>query len=540
MINSAPPDTSRLGKEPELRTNRKIPALRRGRFAPNLLTNVAHLGFTLLVGLWYVPFLVTHLGPAAYGIIPLTNSITAYMLLVTMSLNSAVGRSMAVALEEEDDAKANRIFNTSLWGSAALAAILVFPATVGLIYLDRIIRIPPGYEVQARWLFAGVIVAFLLSEIKATFDISSFCRNRFDLRNLVSTGEILTRVGLVALLFTSIQPAIKYVGLAIGVGTAVSTVGAIWLWRVLTPNLRVRLQYFDFGILKSLTRTGGWVALNTLGSFLYLNLDLFVANQLFSAEMAGRYAAVLQLPFFIRLFANAIAGLFTPNMLSLYARRNIDEMVTYLRRSVKFSGLVLALPIGLMCGFAEPSLRLWLGPAFSSLAPLLFLLAFHLCANLAMQPLYGLPLAVDRVKVPALVALAIGVANVLLALLCAGYLGWGVYGLAVPGAVMLTLRHLVFTPLYGARILNKPARTFYGEVIPTLLATAIAIGLCRLIVFRWDISNWAALAGASLVVTVVFAAIVTFVFLRPEERSEVKNMLAQLRPAFVTAAEARS
>ena len=509
-------------------------AANHGRFAPNLLANLGHLGFSMLVGVWYVPYLVNNLGPAPYGLVPLTSSITAYMLLVTMSLNSAVARTMAAALEHGDTRRANSIFNTSFWGSIALCAILTIPAVLGLVHLERLIRIPPGYESEARWLFAGVVVAFLLNEIKTPFDVSSFCRNRFDLRNIVSICEILTRVSIVVLLFTAAGPSIAHVGVAIALGTAVSAGGAIWLWRVLTPALRLSRRDFDIGILRGLTHTGGWVVVSTLGSFLYLNLDLVVANRLFSPEQSGRYAAILQLVFFVRLFANSVAGLFTPNMLALYARGNGAELLVYLRRSIRFSGLMLALPIGLLCGFGEPLLRIWLGPDFARLSPLLFILAFHLCVNLSMQPLYALPLAADRVKVPGIVALAIGVGNLLLALLLAGHLGWGLYGLAVPGAVMLTVRHLVFTPLYGARILGQPAATFYCQVVPTLLATAIAIGLCRLLMLRWEIAHWQQLIAASLIASFAFAAIVFLFFLKPAERAEIRTMGAQLRPSFLT------
>ena len=53
------------------------------------------------------------------------------------------------------------------------------------------------------------------------FDVSSFCRNRFDLRNLVAISELLTRVGLVVLLFYVVQPRVSYVGLGIFSGTVV-------------------------------------------------------------------------------------------------------------------------------------------------------------------------------------------------------------------------------------------------------------------------------------------------------------------------------
>jgi membrane protein EpsK len=261
---------------------------------------------------------------------------------------------------------------------------------------------------------------------------------------------------------------------------------------------------------------------------LYLNIDLLLANRLFGPEQAGRYAAVLALPTLLRSLASAVGGIFAPTMYHIYARGDIDGLVVYLNRAIKFVGLVLALAIGLICGFSEPLLSLWLGPAFGSLAPLLFLMSIHLCINLSMYPLYAVPLAANRVKVPGLVTLMIGVGNLLLALLLADVLGWGLNGLAAAGAMMLTVRHLLFTPLYGARVLNRSYGTFFREVVPIVVATLATIGLCRLILWRWVISNWAELGMAALGVSLLFAAIVCLL-LAPEERSALRDAVARSR-----------
>jgi hypothetical protein len=57
---------------------------RTGRFAMNLVANVGQLGLSMVVGAWYVPFLIRHFGAAAYGLIPLTSLITSYMALITV------------------------------------------------------------------------------------------------------------------------------------------------------------------------------------------------------------------------------------------------------------------------------------------------------------------------------------------------------------------------------------------------------------------------------------------------------------------------
>ena len=503
--------------------------VKRARLSVNLVANVGHLGLTLAVGIFYVPFLVRHLGPAAYGLIPLASTITSYMALVTLGLNAAVGRSLTIALEQEDHALANRIFNTSLWGNLALCIGLLIPAGLGLAFLDSIVRVPAGFETDARWLFAGIAAAFILNELRIPFVVSAYCRNRFDLYNLVATSEVLTRVGLVVLLFHGLSARVHYVGGAILCGTMFSAAGAIWMWRRLTPTLRIARRDFDWGVLGSLTATGGWVIVNQVGAMLYLGIDLLVANRLFGAELGGKYAAVLALPILIRTVGATIGAVFSPTGVYYFAREDIDGLVTYMRRAVKCLGLMLALPIGLMCGFSEPLLRLWLGPGFGEWSPLLFLLAAHLCINMAINPLLGLQITTNRMKVPGVVTLVIGLANLGLALLLAGPMQWGLYGIAAAGAIMMTVKHALFTPLHAAHVLGKPAFTFLRELPLILLVTAVTILLGRAVGSVWEMSGWGDLIVAGLGLSFVCCAGVYGLVLNPEERQMLRHALRKDR-----------
>lgn len=510
---------------------RERPAEVRGRFSLNLGASLGYFGLTVVIGAWYVPFLVRSLGPAAYGLIPLASTITSYMSLITLVLNSAVSRSLTIALEHSDHAKANRVFNTSLWGSVVLVLILLVPAGLGVAVLDHLIRIPPGYESEARWLFVGVMLAFLVNELKTPFDVSSWSRNRLDLRNLVNTGEVLVRVGLVVALFLAASARVHYVGWGILGGTLLSATGAIVLWRVLTPSLHLSLRAFDWTILKELTTTGAWVIVNQLGAILYLSIDLLVANRMFGAEAGGRYAAVLQLPLLIRTVGTTIGGVFSPTIVYYYARQDADGLLRYLRRAVKLAALMLALPIGLMCGFAEPLLRLWLGSGFAELDGLLVLMTFHLCINMAVNPLLGVQYAADRMKVPGLVTLGMGAANLALALILAGPAGWGLSGIAAAGAIMLTLKNLCFTPVYAAHVLQRSWLSFLPEFAISAAVTVVSVALSWLVARAWPIHGWDQLVLAGLGLSAVYIVGVYRFVLTPDERALLwRNCPVRFRP----------
>jgi membrane protein EpsK len=482
----------------------------------------------MLVGAWYVPFLVRQLGPAAYGMIPLASMITSYMTLITFGLDAAMCRSMAITLERHEHRQANVVFNVAFWGNLAIAALLAIPAFAAIIGINHIVRIPPGYETATRWLYVGTIAAFLLNQVKTPFGVSCFVLNRLDLQNVVIVGETLARVGLVVFLFLVLTPRIEYVGAGILAGTMVSTLGAIWFWKMLTPGLQVRLRDFDWATFKSLSHTGGWVIVSQIGVILYVNIDLLVANRLFGPGESGRYAAVLVLPTLLRTLGMTVGEIFAPTMYQKYTRGNFEDLSAYLNRAIKFVGLIMALLCGLVCGFSKPLLQLWLGPAFGSLAPLLALMAIHLCINLSMYPLYAVPLAANRVKVPGIVTLAIGMLNLALALLLARFFGWGLYGIAAAGAVSLTIRQLAFTPVYSAVVLHQPGKTFYRMIIPILGAMLATIGLCQLVVWRCKISSWMGLGMAALLVSLLFA-VASWWLLTSAERAALKDAIVQWR-----------
>ncbi|HXA44022.1 MAG TPA: oligosaccharide flippase family protein [Candidatus Angelobacter sp.] len=499
-----------------------------GRFAVNLVSNVGKLGLTMLVGVWYVPFLVRQLGPAAYGLTPLASMITSYMGLVTFSLDIAVGRYLTLALARKDYRDANTVFNVAFWGNVAIAALLAIPAIAAIANVQHLVRIPPGYETATRWLFAGTVAAFFLNEIKIPFLASCFALNRLDLQNVVTVGETLTRVGLVVFLFLVFAPRVEYVGAGILAGTMVSTIGAVRFWRVLTPALHIRFRDFEWTVMKSLCHTSGWIVVSQIGLFLYASIDLVVANRLFGPEQSGRYAAVMQLSVLLCTLGMTVGQIFAPTMYQKYAGGNFEELAAYLNRAIKFVGMVMALAVGLICGFAKPLLQLWLGPAFGNLAPLSCLIALPLSVSLCMYPLYAVPLAANRVKLPGVVTLAVGALNLALALLLAGVFGWGLYGIAAAVAISLTLRNSLFAPLYAAQVLQRPGKTFYRTVIPIIGATLATIGLCRLVLWSWTISNWVDLGMAAITVSMLFMA-VTYSLLTSGERAALTDTVVRWR-----------
>jgi len=500
--------------------------VKRGKLSSNLFTNVANLGLNAVIGVWLTPYLVHRLGVAAYGIIPLATTVTSYLGVITLVLNAAVARFLTIDIEREDYEKANRTFNTSLFGNIILATALLLPMTwLVLFHVDSIFHLPSGFEAQAKMFFVCTLVVFTLALLTAPFEVATYCQNRFDIRNAISmTGSIL-RIGLIVLLFNVFQPQMWHVGVSAVIAGVFALLFSMKTWKTLIPKLYIHRSMLDLSALRELTAAGKWIAISQIGTILLVSIDLVVVNRLFGAEATGRYAPLLQWPVLLRYLGLTLSTVLGPTVLYFYANSDIDGLISYTRRAVKFLGLAMALPVGLVCGLSKPLLILWLGQEFSALSPLLVVMTSHLCINLGYLPLHNISMATNKVRWPGITQLLAGASNLLLALFLSKSLGLGLYGVAAAGAIVLTARNVFFTPLYSAHILGKDYTIFLKEVLPIgVIGFLVAVG-CWFASFHVALVSWPRMSIFAGLVSSLYLGIVWGFVLSAEERKMIREVV---------------
>ncbi|MCA9948174.1 MAG: oligosaccharide flippase family protein [Anaerolineales bacterium] len=497
------------------------------RFAVNVGSNLLMLGLTMLSGIWFTQYLIENLGVALYGIVPLALSVTNYMNVINSSLNSSVGRFLTIDLNHGDHLSANRTFNTALWLSIVVC-LLLLPVVLVVSYLAPLFfNVPPGSETAVRFLFVGVMLAYLISIVRSIFNVSPFAHHRFDLQNAVLATNLIIRVGLAVILFTLLMPTLWFIGVGSIAGALISTVLAIVIWRYLTPELKIGLHFFDREQLGKLAGMSGWVLVTQVGALLFLNIDLVVANLRLGAEVTGQYGSVLQWHIMLRMLATTATSVLAPIIIAQYAHNNLNKMASLTRRSVKLLGLGLAFPIGIVAGLSHPLLNIWLGPEFTHLALLLTILVIHLCVNTAVLPLFSVQAALNRVRIPGIVTLVLGILNLILAWWWAPYNSIGI-GIALAGALILTLKNTIFTPLYGAYIQDLPWHTFLTSLVPGVLGTLCITAAAFFIGQYFQIDSWIKIGVVGAIVGLIYGGAAFVIALSKEDRQFLTRFLPRL------------
>lgn len=450
------------------------------------------------VGICLVPYLVHHLGRAAYGLIPIAGALTQYVALINHSISSAVTRFLTIAFQQDDHEDANRIFNTAFFSYLALGLIQI-PVFALLIWnANMLFSIPQELYRDTIILLTCSAAAFLINLISSVFAVPQYANNRLDIsRSIDITRQILRLTGIV-ILFLNFGPRLRYVGyvdLTLSVFIAIIN---IYIARRLAPMLLLRLGSFDYSKIRQLMSMGGWLLVNQVGVLLFMRTDVWVCNRFVSAEAAGDYAAILQWSSLIRSGAAILAGVVAPMITIYYARKEIENLVRLSKLSVRLFSIVLAIPISILCVFSPQILRLWLGDSFIRLSPLMVIMLCHLGINISVSPLLYAKTALNRVRWPGLVTLFAGILNIFLAIILVKHSNWGIYGVAIAGAIILTLKNALFMPIYGALILKQPWTSFITPYLSGLML------LSALVVLGFVINRWIQPTCWSRLVLVIF------------------------------------
>lgn len=496
-------------------------------FVVNVISNATMLAVKLFFGLWFTRYLIQSLGVAIYGVITLSMVVTSYMKIVNSALNHSVGRYLTIEIRQKRSRFANQTFNTAFWSYLGISIIL-FPILIGFsLATPHVFDIPLGYERGTKYLFLGVTLAYLVSIVRSSFDVCMFASNRFDLQNAIFASDLISRMLLIFLLFQIINPAMEPVGFGILFGVIVSLVLAISIWRWVTPELFVNLKAFDRSRLNQLTGMSIWLIITQIGSLLIQDVGIIVVNVILGAEASGRYGSINQLSIMLRELARVIATTLPPVFLSLYATGQLDRMKKLVKKSVKLLGLVIALPIGLVVGLSVSILKIWLGPEFMDLNILLVILVSHLCINLSIYPLLSVQVAANKVKIPAMVTLILGLLNMILSVVWAKW-GSNGFGIALAGALTLTVKNVFFIPIYVAYIQKAPWNTYLFDIIPGFLGF-IGIGLISYFLnINFSIENWLDLVIVALVIAIFYMAFV-YTFVLEENDRKLLDQIIHLK-----------
>jgi O-antigen/teichoic acid export membrane protein len=491
-------------------------------------SNVVRLLLSMLISLVLPPFLVHRLSAAEYSAWVLILQLSAYVSLLDLGLQTAIGKFVA-----EHDAAGDRETNHYLVSTSftmlAVAALIAAVAVIVMAWhVPQLFRQMPAVlvpEVRLGVMAVGLSSAFALpfSSFSAIFT----GLQRYAFTTLVAiASRTLSAAALIILLLMHgglVQMALIMAAFNIAVAIA-QYLG----WRSYARE-RVNFSFllFDRGSAVRLAKYGSVLSLWTFAMLLISGLDTVIVGH-YDYRNTGFYAIASSVTNVMLALIGSLFGPLLPAFSSMQAGAKPDRMGELCIQASRYCTLLLCV-LGLPLIFgAYPLLSLWIGRPYAARSALY--LQLLVIGNIIRQLAYPYVIAVvatGKQHLATISAIAESSVNISLSIWLVQR--WGAIGVAVgtlAGAIVSVGVHTLVSMRYTQSTILIPRWRF---VIGGILRPLLIISPSLLLYPFWRPLNMLpaepALLAGWLVSTI---AIAWMIGLNAEERRTIKKSVFQL------------
>ncbi len=498
----------------------------------NFIAQVVAFAINFCISFFLTPFIIENIGVEANGFVTLANNFVEYAQLFTVALNSMAGRFITIKMHQEKFEDANKYFTSVVIANLFFSLVFTIVFAVVILFLEHFLNISRSSVNDIKILWTFIALNFVLSLFTSNFSVATFISNRLDKAALTNARGIIIRAGALVLCYTCFRPYTFYVGIATLLWGINNLVSHIYYKRKLTPELRIRREYFDFGCIKELLASGIWNSVSKLSSILSSGLDLLITNIFVNGVAMGVFNLSKTASNIVLSLFGMLSSIFAPQLTIAYAKNDFEEMKRQLISSIKLLGVFSSIPIAILVGFGKAFYTLWVPTQDADFLHLLTIITcFNLIFALPLEPIYNIFTVRNKIKVSSLALVAFSAASILTVFIGLNFLQdekIKIIYIASVGAFYNVLRLFTFLPIYGARCLDFKLTTFYPviarNVISVIILTAIAIGANTL----FTIDTWIKLIAICVVVAFIGLITNIITLYRKEELHDLYSIFMGL------------
>jgi O-antigen/teichoic acid export membrane protein len=328
-------------------------------------SNTLRLLLSILSAAFLPPFLVRHLSQAEYSAWVLILQLSAYVSLLDLGLQTAVGKFVAEYHAMGDRETNRRLVSTSLStiiGAAVIAAGFV---------VVMVVRVPELFHQMPQGLLSEVRLSLLVVGLSSAFALpfSPFLSVFTGLQDygfptvLTIISKVLSGMALMALLV--LHRGLVELALAIAFFNVATALAQFQGWRKYARELvAFSFPFFDRKSAIQLTKYSGVLVIWTLAGLCVSGLDLVIVGH-FDYKNTGFYAVGASVTNFMLMIVTGTMGPLIPAISSLQAGRTPGQIGDLTVRATRYGTLLICLSgLPLVIG-AYPLLNLWVGREYA-------------------------------------------------------------------------------------------------------------------------------------------------------------------------------
>ena len=481
------------------------------------------LGINILTGLFYTPWMIHSIGKANFGLYTLAMSVIS-LFVFDFGLSSAVTRFIAKYLAMGRQDLANNCLGL-VYKLYIYIDIVLFLALIGVYFLIpriyeeltpiEIERFKVVYSIAAIysvWSFPFIPVNGILTahEKIIQLKIADVFQKLFIV--IAMTICLLLGYGLYALVLINAVGGLLCIGFKLICITKFTDQKISW-------------HYSSKSELKQLGSYSGWVTIIALAQRCIFNLAPTILGITSGADAIAILGIAMTIEGYCFTFSSALNGIFLPKVTRIVVNQNGNVMPLMIKVG-RFQLFVIAfIVIGFIC-FGKQFIQLWVGDSFeaSYLCAVLIIIPalFHLPQTIGTETIY----AQNKVRLLAIVFVAIAIFNIAGAFLLSP--GLGALGICISICIVYILRTAGMDYILWKNLKLKIGG-FFKECFCRLLPYLAIIGIFGYVLTCLiNPTSWLLLISEILVFSAIYIGILFQFGMNQDERNLIVSPLKRL------------
>lgn len=447
------------------------------QLALNIVFNVVYYLLELGTSFLLTPYIVKNIGAEAFGFVGLTSNIISYTTLITVALNAMSSRFISIEYNRGNIDKANTYFSSVFYGNLFLSTGIIIVASIFVIYLEEIVNIPVHLIRDVKWLFLLMCFNSILNIIFGVFNVSTFVKNRLELRSVRGVIATALKAFFLLSLFSFFIPKLWFLGISAILCSLYNICYNVHYTKSLTPELKIRFSYFEKSSVWLLMGAGVWSLLTVMSNIFAKGFDLLLSNLFIGSAAMGLLALSISIPTILQSICTSVAITFAPSWTIYYASHDFAKLKNEMLKSVRIMGFLGLIPLSLLFSYGDAFYSLWLpNQDYISIYHLTIVGCVGYIFSFPLDTVWEIFTVTNRVK-EAATSLIVNNFMVFALVLIGMFLVDSdmdkLFILAGTRSCLLALLSLIFLPLRGAYLVKMNPITLYKPIFKNLLSVVI-------------------------------------------------------------------
>jgi len=452
----------------------------------NVSSSWIGLATNVLVGIFLSPFILHHLGDAAFGIWVLIFSITGYYGLFDLGIRSSVVRYVSKFVAAKDQEALGKVVSTSLFSYSCVGAFSFLLTITLSAYVDTLFHISPQFHSTARWLLLMVGTAVALGfPLGITGGLLEGLQ-RFDILYWTAIGATLVRAVLIVVALHHERGLLTVAFITVAVPLITSVIRGVLVLRMCP--LLVGWRYVDRTIFRQMASYGGATFMIIVAGRLKFKTDAIIIGSMMSA------AAITYFNIGARIvdYAGEIVVGLAQNFIPMSSRSEATGNTNGLRRMLIVGNRFCALIIFPICAtliiLGKSIIELWVGKRYVAPSyPVLVIMILATTLMWAQGASSRILLGIGKHGTWAVVTLIEGISNVILSVVLVR--PYGIVGDSLGTAIPLFCSMVFFLPRHVCHRLEVRMSMYLRESYTLPLLLCVPMVLTMLLMKTWFVPH---------------------------------------------------